>query len=43
MLGESDLQPINPKAPAPQRQPVDRTKRKGETVEDKKGKSSFDQ
>ena len=33
-LGESDIHPISPKAPAPQYQPIDRKKRKGKRVED---------
>ena len=33
-LGESDIHPISPKTPAPQYQPIDRKKRKGNRVED---------
>ena len=33
-LGESDIDPISPKTPAPQYQPIDRKKRKGKRVED---------
>ena len=33
-LGESDIHPISPKTPAPQYQPIDRTKRKGKRVEE---------
>ena len=33
-LGESDINPISPKTPAPQYQPMDRKKRKGKRVED---------
>ena len=33
-LGESDIHPICPKTTAPQYQPIDRNKRKGNTVED---------
>ena len=31
---ESDVHPISPKTPAPQYQPIDRKKRKGQRVED---------
>ena len=31
-LGESDIHPISPKTPAPQYQPIDRKKRKGQRV-----------
>ena len=33
-LRESDLRPISPKTPAPQYQPIDRKKRKGNRVDD---------
>ena len=33
-LRESDIQPISPKTPAPQYQPIDRKKRKAKIVED---------
>ena len=33
-LRESDIHPISPKTPAPQYQPIDRKKGKGERVED---------
>ena len=36
-LGEIDLHPIGPKTPAQQYQPIDREKREGKIVEDKKG------
>ena len=42
-LGESDLQTISPKITAPQYKPIYRKKRKGTTVEDKKGSSSLGQ
>ena len=32
--GENDIHPISPKTPAPQHQPIDRKKRKGNRVED---------
>ena len=33
-LGESDINPISPKTPAPQYQPIDRKQKKGKRVED---------
>ena len=33
-VGESDIQPISAKTPAPQYQPIDRKKSKGKRVED---------
>ena len=40
---ESDLRLISPKTPAPQYHPKKRKKKKGKTVEDKKGASSLGQ
>ena len=36
MLGESDLHPISPNTPAPQYQPIDRSKRKGKKIVEEK-------
>ena len=35
-LGESDFHPIRPKTPAPQYQPIERKKRMGNSMEDKR-------
>ena len=40
---EGDCHPISRKTPAPQYQPTERQKRKGKTVEDKKGTSNVGQ
>ena len=39
-LRESDLHPISPKTPALQYQPIDRKKRNGKIVEDKRDRAA---
>ena len=40
MMGESDQHLVSPKAPAPQYQTLDRKKREGKIVDDKKDRAA---